>query len=334
MRTLTDRPDAVHLSYHGLDLARFAHFEGSRSNRDGTDPADPVFLLSVGRAVEKKGYDVLLRALALLPETLHWRFEHIGGGDELAKLKALASELGLTDKITWKGALAQEDVLDHYRRADLFALACRIAANGDRDGLPNVLVEASSQRLICLSTDVSGVPELLTHGENGLTVAAGRSRGAGQCAGGGDPRSCTAQPPRRCSGKTRARAFRLSVEHNAAGAPLRRRMAEALMTAKSIFFYVQHLLGIGHIARASRIANALARDGFDVTVVTGGLPVPGFPGEGRENRGAAAGRRKQCRLLGPGRRRRQCQSAKSFSRARRDLLLDGFRKRKARCRHH
>jgi glycosyltransferase involved in cell wall biosynthesis len=61
-------------------------------------------------------------------------------------------------------------VLDHYRRADLFALACRIAANGDRDGLPNVLVEASSQRLVCLSTEVSGVPELLKNGENGLVV--------------------------------------------------------------------------------------------------------------------------------------------------------------------
>jgi predicted glycosyltransferase len=57
-------------------------------------------------------------------------------------------------------------------------------------------------------------------------------------------------------------------------------MAEGLMTAPRIFFYVQHLLGIGHIARASRIADALAADGFDVTVVTGGLPVPGFPGEG------------------------------------------------------
>ena len=52
------------------------------------------------------------------------------------------------------------------------------------------------------------------------------------------------------------------------------------MTAPRIFFYVQHLLGIGHIARASRIASALVKDGFDVTVVTGGLPVPGFPGEG------------------------------------------------------
>ncbi|MGO7438213.1 glycosyltransferase [Rhizobium ruizarguesonis] len=170
MRALTDRKDAVHLSYHGLDLARFGHFAGERSNRTGSDPDDPASILSVGRAVEKKGYDVLLRALALLPADLHWRMDHIGGGEELAKLKALASELSISGRIVWKGAMAQEDVLDHYRRADLFALACRIAANGDRDGLPNVLVEASSQRLVCVSTDVSGVPELLKNGENGLVV--------------------------------------------------------------------------------------------------------------------------------------------------------------------
>jgi predicted glycosyltransferase len=57
-------------------------------------------------------------------------------------------------------------------------------------------------------------------------------------------------------------------------------MAESLMSAPRVFFYVQHLLGIGHIARASRIANALQEDGFDVTVVTGGLPVAGFPAPG------------------------------------------------------
>ncbi|MGZ2486773.1 glycosyltransferase involved in cell wall biosynthesis [Rhizobium pisi] len=170
MRTLTPRKEAVHLSYHGLDLARFGHFAGERSDRTGGNPDDPAFILSVGRAVEKKGYDVLLRALALLPADLHWRMDHIGGGEELTKLKALAAELGLSHRVVWKGAMAQEDVLDHYRRADLFALACRIAANGDRDGLPNVLVEASSQRLVCLSTEVSGVPELLKNGENGLVV--------------------------------------------------------------------------------------------------------------------------------------------------------------------
>ncbi|CCM79373.1 putative glycosyl transferase [Rhizobium mesoamericanum STM3625] len=170
MRTLTARKEAVHLSYHGLDLARFAHFGGQRSHRDGSDPADPVLILSVGRAVEKKGYETLLRALALLPRELNWRFEHIGGGDKLPKLRALAAELNISDRISWKGALAQEDVLDHYRRADAFALACRIASNGDRDGLPNVLVEASSQRLPCVSTAVSGVPELLVDGENGMVV--------------------------------------------------------------------------------------------------------------------------------------------------------------------
>jgi glycosyltransferase involved in cell wall biosynthesis len=170
MRDLTDMRDNVHLSYHGLDLDRFGPFAGEHSARDGSEVSDPALVLSVGRAVEKKGYDVLLKALALLPGDLNWRFTHIGGGDGLAKLKALAETLGITDRITWKGALAQEDVLAHYRQADVFALACRVAADGDRDGLPNVLVEASSQRLVCLSTNISGVPELLEDGENGLVV--------------------------------------------------------------------------------------------------------------------------------------------------------------------
>ncbi len=170
MRDLIKADDKVYLSYHGLDLDRFGSFAGEHSRRNGADPSDPTFLLSVGRAVEKKGYDVLLKALALLPGDLNWRFTHIGGGDGLAKLKALADTLGIADRITWKGALAQEDVLAHYRQADIFALACRVAADGDRDGLPNVLVEASSQRLVCVSTNVSGVPELLEDGANGLVV--------------------------------------------------------------------------------------------------------------------------------------------------------------------
>lgn len=171
LRGLAAYPDDVHLSYHGLDLTRFGHFERRARRSDGSDPAHLVTILSVGRAVEKKGYDVLLRALALLPADLAWRFEHIGGGDRLTELKALAKSLGLSDRIAWKGALAQEDVLAHYRSADIFALGCRVAADGDRDGLPNVLVEASSQGLVCVSTNVSGVPELLKDGENGLVVA-------------------------------------------------------------------------------------------------------------------------------------------------------------------
>ncbi len=160
----------VHLSYHGLDLRRFGPFQGTRPQRDGGDPAEPVIILSVGRAVEKKGYGVLLRALALLPDRLQWRFVHIGGGELLAQLMDEAQGLGLADRIAWLGALPQEAVLQHYRDADLFVLACRVAADGDRDGLPNVLVEAASQGLACVSTHVSGVPELLSDGLNGLLV--------------------------------------------------------------------------------------------------------------------------------------------------------------------
>ena len=162
--------DRVHLSYHGLDLARFAPCRRRRPARDGSDPADPVRILSVGRAVEKKGYDVLLRALALLPADLAWRFDHIGGGEGLKALAALAEDLGLAGRIAWMGAQDQAAVLAAYRSADLFALACRIGADGDRDGLPNVLVEASSQGLACISTRVSGVEELLEDGVNGLVL--------------------------------------------------------------------------------------------------------------------------------------------------------------------
>ncbi|WP_081880081.1 glycosyltransferase [Agrobacterium rubi] len=168
LQNLSSDKTKVHLSYHGLDLTRFPHFEGPRPSRDGSDPDDPVRILSVGRAVKKKGIDILLQALAALPSSLHWRFTHIGGGDELATLKALADELGLSERIEWTGAMEQKQVLEHYRQADLFALACRITSDGDRDGLPNVLVEAASQNLACISTNISGIPEFFIDGENGL----------------------------------------------------------------------------------------------------------------------------------------------------------------------
>jgi glycosyltransferase involved in cell wall biosynthesis len=170
LQSLAAHPQTVHLSYHGLDLDRFGRYEDARSDADGSDANRPVTIVSVGRAVEKKGYDTLLEALALLPPDLSWGFEHIGGGDLLDSLRQRAENLGIAGRITWKGALAQEEVLAHYRRADIFALACRIAPDGDRDGLPNVLVEASSQNLPCVSTTVSGVPELISDAENGLLV--------------------------------------------------------------------------------------------------------------------------------------------------------------------
>jgi len=163
----------VGLLYHGLDFDRFGPVLRPASSNDGSDPAAPVELLSVGRAVEKKGYDVLLDALARLPPNLAWRLTHIGGGELRPKLQAKAKVLGLGQRVVWRGARTQDEVLTAYRSADLFVLASRIADNGDRDGLPNVLMEAQSQGLACISTDVSGVPELIRDGVTGRLVPAG-----------------------------------------------------------------------------------------------------------------------------------------------------------------
>ncbi len=170
LRALAPAPARVRLLYHGLDLTRFAAAPRAAATRDGSDPADPVRLLSVGRAVEKKGYDVLLQALAALPEGLHWRLTHIGGGPLRAALERQAAALGLAGRITWMGSQAQVEILARYRAADLFILASRIARDGDRDGLPNVLMEAQSQGLACLATQVAAIPELIEDATSGVLV--------------------------------------------------------------------------------------------------------------------------------------------------------------------
>lgn len=170
LRTLAPCPERVGLVYHGLDLERFAPADGTPSGRDGSDPDNPVRLLSVGRAVEKKGFSVLIDALAELPRNLHWRWTSIGGGPLLADLRRLAAQRGIADRVDWRGAQDQTAVLAAYRAADLFVLPSLIGKDGDRDGLPNVLLEAQSQGLCCLSTGISGIGELIDHSKTGFLV--------------------------------------------------------------------------------------------------------------------------------------------------------------------
>jgi glycosyltransferase involved in cell wall biosynthesis len=170
LASLAPRPERVALCYHGLDLERFSSPPQRPPGSDGRDPRCPVVLLSVGRAVPKKGYEDLLSALTLLPADLAWRLVHIGGGSLTATLRSLADRLGLAPRVEWRGALAQPEVLDAYRRADLFVLAAKVTEDGDRDGLPNVLMEAQSQRLACIATRVSGIPELIEDGATGVLV--------------------------------------------------------------------------------------------------------------------------------------------------------------------
>ena len=164
---LADAPGKVRLHYHGLDVARFlgADAPPQANRRDCT-----VLIGSVGRLVEKKGYDDLLDALAALPGDLDWRLEHIGGGELASSMNARAKNLGIASRITWRGRKPQDEVRDLLERADLFVLASKIAADGDRDGLPNVLMEAQAMERACISTAVSAIPELIRDGETGLLV--------------------------------------------------------------------------------------------------------------------------------------------------------------------
>lgn len=163
-------PGKVHLVYHGLDLERFPPPARRDQINDGSSASKSVRLLTVGRAVAKKGIDTLLTALSELPPDLHWQWTHIGGGPLRTALKDQAVDHGIADRCDFLGALPQAQVLDCYNRSDLFILPSRIDETGDRDGLPNVLVEALSQRLAVLSTNVSGIPELVENGVNGVLI--------------------------------------------------------------------------------------------------------------------------------------------------------------------
>ena len=159
----------IELVYHGLDVERFpAPARGPGPDGSGLD--QPVLIHIVERAVENNGLDVLLAYHALLPEDLHWRFEHIGSGPLKDVLIQQARRLGIEDRVTFRGAATQDEVLTALRRADLFCLAARIAADGDRDGLPNVVMEAMSQELPVVASAVAGIPEAVVPESTGLLV--------------------------------------------------------------------------------------------------------------------------------------------------------------------
>jgi len=165
LKKVASEPHKVNLVYHGLDLARFP-----THSRDALAQEGPLKLISVGRAVSKKGLDTALHALAKLPKTIDWQWTHIGGGPLRDNLIQQARDLGIEGKCQFLGSLPQTKVLEAYRSSHMFILPCRVDETGDRDGLPNVIVEAQSQALPVISTHVSGVPELIENGVNGLLV--------------------------------------------------------------------------------------------------------------------------------------------------------------------
>src|SRR5579863_149119 len=155
----------VHCVYHGLDILQFK----LALPRDVE--TDKPLILSVARLVEKKGLgDLIVAADILRRRGRVFEVEIIGSGPQREILKAQVKRLGLADRVRLLGALTHETVCLAYQRASVFALPCVIASNGDRDGIPNVLLEAMASSVPVVSTPVSGIPELIESGVNGLLV--------------------------------------------------------------------------------------------------------------------------------------------------------------------
>jgi glycosyltransferase involved in cell wall biosynthesis len=155
----------IHAVYHGIDLKLF-----SPSGRH-VEARKPYSILTVARFVEKKGLPTILRALARLREQgIDFRYTLIGTGDDEAKIRAMIRDLDLEGVTELTGTLPHEQVVGHFHRADLFVLGCRVAATGDRDGVPNVLVESMAMGVPVIGTTISALPELITDGETGLLV--------------------------------------------------------------------------------------------------------------------------------------------------------------------
>ncbi len=166
LRGLGGPGSKVEWIYHGVDLERF---DGAGRARD----PEPL-LVTVGRLSPPKGFDDALRAVALLQARgIFTRLVLVGDGPERATLEALARELGIADRVEFRGALFQDQVLALYRRAWLLLAPSRVLSNGRRDGIPNVVVEAMAMGLPCVGTRAAGLEEAIVPGETGDLGTAG-----------------------------------------------------------------------------------------------------------------------------------------------------------------
>ena len=154
----------VHLVYHGVDPTEF------RRREAGGD-----VVLAVGRLIEKKGFRDLIDACRVLKDRgVNFRCELVGDGPLRRDLETQIQALGLGDAVALRGMLSEEDLIPVYAQAGIVVVPSVLAAGGDRDGLPNVILEAMALQVPVVSTSVSGIPEAVENGGTGFLVEPGR----------------------------------------------------------------------------------------------------------------------------------------------------------------
>jgi len=162
-------PDAsrIHVLHCGVDLGKFVPRNGTAPESGG---GPPVFL-AVGRLVQKKGYGYLVEAARILEDRkVPFEVRIIGGGPDHQALAESVGRLGLKERVKLEGSMPQEKLLPILRGADGFVLPCVLAKDGDQDGIPVSLMEAMAFGIPCVSTSISGIPELIESGKEGILV--------------------------------------------------------------------------------------------------------------------------------------------------------------------
>jgi len=166
LRDLGAPPEKVRVHRLGIETERFEFHDRSDRPADGAWTA-----LAVGRLVEKKGFEDLVRAVAVGGERLaNLVVEIVGDGPLRSRVESLADSLGVRERVRLLGWLDREGVAAAMRRADLFVAPSVVAADGDMEGLPLVIVEAMATGLPVVGTEHSGIPEAVRDGENGRIV--------------------------------------------------------------------------------------------------------------------------------------------------------------------
>jgi colanic acid/amylovoran biosynthesis glycosyltransferase len=151
--------------YNGLDL--------SGLDWKAPDPGAEE-ILAVGRLIEKKGFHILIEAMLILAERgVLPRCRIVGQGEEERNLRAQIAGAGLSDRVTLEGPRPLTEVFAAMRGAAVMACPCVVGRDGNRDGLPTVLIEAMALGTPCVGSDVTGIPEIVRHEETGLIARAG-----------------------------------------------------------------------------------------------------------------------------------------------------------------